>query len=105
MDTIFINSKSSEKSNPHRLLLNLTDKIDLNEIDKYVALLNLTIYCTWKNIKKSYKNNKLKTSAPTWSEEFESPNDHILNQIFNTVLSTSSKSMKHLLIILQRKYM
>ena len=31
------------------------------------------MYYTWKNIKKSYKNNKLKISAPTWSEKLELP--------------------------------
>ena len=36
-----------------------------------MALSNLSIYYTWKNIKKSYKNNKLKILAPTWNEEFE----------------------------------
>ena len=60
MDTIFMNSKNSKTSDPHRLLLSLTDKIDLTRNDKYVALSNLSIYCTWKNFKKSYKNNKLK---------------------------------------------
>ena len=73
MDTIFMNSKNSKTSDPHRLLLNLTDKINLKRSDEYVALLNLSIYYTWKNIKKSYKNNKFKISAPTWNEEFELP--------------------------------
>ena len=41
--------------------------------DKYVALSNLNIYHAWKNIKKSYKNNKFKISVPTWNEEFELP--------------------------------
>ena len=50
MDTIFINSKNSKTPAPHRLLLNLTDKIDLRRKDKYIALLNLSIYYTWKNI-------------------------------------------------------
>ena len=35
------------------------------------ALSNLSIYYTRKNIKKSYKNNKSKISAPTWNKEFE----------------------------------
>ena len=52
-----MNSKISKTSDPHRLLINLTDKIKLNRSDKYVAFSNLTIYYTWKNIKKSYKNN------------------------------------------------
>ena len=73
MDTIFMNSENSKTSDPHRLLLNLTDKINLKRSDKYVALSNLSIYYTWKNIKKSYKNNKFKISAPTWNEEFGLP--------------------------------
>ena len=42
MDTIFINSENSKTSNAHRLLLNLSDKINLKKSDKYVALSNLS---------------------------------------------------------------
>ena len=73
MDAICIDSDNSKTSYPHRQLVNLSDKINLKGSDKYVALSNLSIYYTWKNIKKSYKNNNFKTSAPTWNEEFESP--------------------------------
>ena len=66
-----MNSKNSETSDPHRLLLNLTDKINLKRSDKYVALSNLSLHYIWKKIKKSYKNNKFKISAPTWNEELE----------------------------------
>ena len=52
MDTTFMNSENSKTTDPHRLLLNLTDKINLRRSDKYVALSNLSIYYTWKNIKK-----------------------------------------------------
>ena len=38
MNTIFMNSESSKTFNPHRLLLNLTDKIDLRRKDKYIVL-------------------------------------------------------------------
>ena len=48
MNTIFMNSKISKTSDPHRLLLNLTDKIELRRKDKYIALSNLSIYYTWK---------------------------------------------------------
>ena len=44
MDTIFMNSENSKTSDPHRLLLNLTDKTKLKRSDKYVALSNLSIY-------------------------------------------------------------
>ena len=71
MSTIFINSKNSKTSDPHRLLLNVTDKMDLRRKDNYIALPNRNIYYTWKNIEKSYNNNKFKISAPAWNEEFE----------------------------------
>ena len=73
MDTIFMNSGNSKTSDPDRLLFNLSDKMNLKRKDKDVALSNLSIYYTWKNIRRSYKNNKLKTSAPTWNKEFELP--------------------------------
>ena len=73
MDNIFINSGNSKRSNPHRLLLNISDKINLKRSDKYVVLSKLSIYYTWKNIKKSYKSNKFEISAPTWNEESELP--------------------------------
>ena len=58
MNTMVTNSKNSGTSDPHILLLNLTDKLNLKRSDKYVALSNLSIYYTWKNMKKSHKNNK-----------------------------------------------
>ena len=73
MDTIFMNSENSKTSEYHVLVLKLTDKLDLRRGQKTVALSNLSIYYTWKNVKSSYNNNKFKTSAPTWSEEFELP--------------------------------
>ena len=48
-----MNSKSSKTSDPPRLFLNLADKINLKKSDKYVALSNLNVYYTWKNIKKA----------------------------------------------------
>ena len=68
-----MNSENSKTSDLHGLLLNLTDKKNLKRRDKCVALSNLSIYYAWKKIKKSYKNNKFKISAPTWNEEFELP--------------------------------
>ena len=44
MDAIFMNSENRKASDPHRLLLNLSDKINLKGKDKYVALSNLSIY-------------------------------------------------------------
>ena len=68
-----MNSKNNKIPDPHRLLLKFTEKIDLRRKEKYTSLSNLSIYYKWKNIKKSYKNNKFKIPAPTWYEEFELP--------------------------------
>ena len=73
MDTIFMNSENSRTSEYHVLVLKLPDKLDLRRGQKSVALSNLTIYYTWKNIKSSYKNNTFKISARTWSDKFELP--------------------------------
>ena len=73
MNTIFINFKYSKTYDPQRPLLNPTDKIDWWRKDEYIALSNLSIYYIWKNIKRSYKNNKFKISAPTWNKELELP--------------------------------
>ena len=68
-----MNSKNSRTSEYHVLVLKLTDKYDLKRGQKSVALSNLSIYYTWKNMESSYNNNKFKISAPTWSDEFELP--------------------------------
>ena len=60
MDTIIKNSENSKTFDPHRLLFNPLDKINLKRKDKYVALSNLSIYYTWGNIKRSYKIINLK---------------------------------------------
>ena len=73
MDTIFMNSENSKTSKPHILKLKLTDKLVLRIGEKVIALSNLSIYYTWKNIKSSYNNNKFKISAPTWNDKFELP--------------------------------
>ena len=64
-DTIFMNFENRKTSDPHRLLLNLSDNINLKGRNNYVALSILSIYYTWKNMKMSYKNNKLKLSDST----------------------------------------
>ena len=73
MVTKFMNSENSRISEYHVLLLKLADKLDLIRGQKSVALSNLSIYYTWRDIKSSYKNNKFKISAPTWSDGFELP--------------------------------
>ena len=68
-----MNPENSRTSEYHVLVLKLSDKLDLRRGQKSVALSNLRIYQTWKNIKSSYINNKFKIFAPTSSDEFELP--------------------------------
>ena len=84
-----MNSQNITTSDPHRLLPHLTDKINLKSNDEYVALSNLSICYTWKNVKKSYKNHKRKISAKKWNEGFEYLMDHILYQILKITLNIS----------------
>ena len=53
--------------------LDLTGKHNLKNPKKNIALANLSISYTWKNIKSEYNNNKFKISAPTWNETFDLP--------------------------------
>ena len=71
METIFKNTENSKTSESHRFRLNLTDKLDLKDPKKNMALANLSIYYTWKNIKSEYNNNKFKISALTWNDTFD----------------------------------
>ena len=97
MDTIFMSSENSRTSEHHVLMLKLTDKLDLRRGQKTVALSNLSIYYTWKNIKSSYNNNKFKISAPTWNEEFELPDGSYsvsdIQDYFEYILKKHSESV------------
>ena len=73
METFFMNSKNSEINEPYKFKYDLTDKLDLRNPNKNMALANLSIYYTWKNVKSTYNNNKFKISAPTWNETFDLP--------------------------------
>ena len=97
MDTIFMNSENSKTSEHHVLVLKLTDKLDLRRGQKTVALSNLSIYYTWKNVKSSFNNNKFKISAPAWGEEFElSDGSYSVSEIqdyFEYILKKHSESV------------
>ena len=48
-----------------------TDKLNFKNPNKNMALANLSIFYTWKNIKSEYNNNKFKISAPTYNDGFK----------------------------------
>ena len=68
-----MNTKNSKTNEPHRFRLSLADKPNLKNPNKNIALGNLTICYTQKNIKSAYSNNKFKISAPTWNDTFDLP--------------------------------
>ena len=68
-----MNTENSKTSEPHRFKLDLNDNLNLKNPSKNMALANLSIYYTQKNIKSEYNNNKSKISAPTWNDTFDLP--------------------------------
>ena len=68
-----MNTENSKTNEPHRFKLDLADKLNLKNPNKNIALVNLSIYYTWKDIKTEYNNNKFKISSPTWNETFDLP--------------------------------
>ena len=79
METIFMNTENSKTNEPHRFRLDLADKPNLKNLKNNIALVNLIIYYTWKNINTEYNNNKFKISASTWSETFDLPDGSYTN--------------------------
>ena len=66
-----MNTLNSKKNESSKFIYQFTDKLNLKNPNKNMALANLSIYYTWKNIKSEYKSNKFKISAPTWNDEFD----------------------------------
>ena len=73
METFFMNSKNSKTNEPNTFKYDFIDKLDLKNPNKNMALANLSIYYTWKNVKSIYNNNKFKIFALTWNETFNLP--------------------------------
>ena len=65
-----LNSKTNESN---KFMYQFTDKLNLKNPNKNIALANLSIYYAWKNIKSEYNNNKFKIYAPTWNDTFDLP--------------------------------
>ena len=68
-----MNTLNSKTNKSNRFVYQFTDKLSFKNPNKNIALANLSIYYTGKNIKPEYNNNKFKISAPTWNDEFNLP--------------------------------
>ena len=81
------NDKTNE---PQKLLLNLSQRLDLRNSEKHVTFQNLSIYYTWKNIRKQYENNKLKFHHEMINLNYQMV--VVLCQILKIISNTSLKS-------------
>ena len=103
MKAIFINMENSKTNEPHKLALNLSQRLDLRSSNKLVALQNVSIYYTWKNVRKQYKSNKLKIIASIWNDEFELSDGSYsvsdIPDIMNISLKNTKCSQKFLLFM------
>ena len=68
-----MNTTNSKTKHLNKFVYNLTDKLNFKNSNKNIALANLSIYYTWKNIKSDHNNNKFKISASTWNDTFDVP--------------------------------
>ena len=103
-----MNTENSKTSEPHRFKLDLTDKLNLKNPNKNMALANLSIYFTWQNIKSKYNNNKFKISAPTWNNTFDLPDGSYsfadIQDYFEFIIKNTKPSLKpHLFRFIQIK--
>ena len=73
METIYTNAENSKANESNKFIYQSTDKLNLKNSNKNMALANLSICYIWKNIKSEYNNNKFKIFAPTWNDEFKLP--------------------------------
>ena len=90
MRTIFVNTKNSKTNEPHRSRLSLVDKLNVKDPNKNIALANLSIYYTWKNIKSATIN--LKFLLQLGMMNLICLMDLILLQTSKTTLNLSSKN-------------
>ena len=68
-----MNTENSKTDEPHKFRLPLSDKFNLKNPNKNIALGNLSIYYTQTNIKSANNNNKFRISAPIWNDTFDLP--------------------------------
>ena len=68
-----MNTANSKTSESNKFVYNFTNKLNPKNPNKNIALANLSMYYTWKNVKSSYNNSKFKISAPTWNDTFDVP--------------------------------
>ena len=97
-----LNSKTNECN---KFIYHFTDKLNLKNPNKNMAIANLSIYYTCKNIKSEYNNNKFKMHAPTWNDEFNLPDGSYSVSDIQNYFEYIIKNTKLLQIIILYKFM
>ena len=101
-----MNALNRKTNDSNKFMYQFTDKLNLKNPNKNIALANMTIYYTRKNVNSEYNNNKFKRSAPTWNDTFDLPDGcYSVSDIISNISNTSSKNTKLLQIILLCKFM
>ena len=100
-----MNTLNSRTNESNKFVYQFTDKLNLKNPNKNIALANLSIHYTWKNIKFEYHNNKFKISHQLGMMNLIYPMDLIPFLVFKIILNTSLKNMKLLQIIFLYKFM
>ena len=90
-----MNRENSKTNEPHKFVLNFSQRLDLRSSNKHFALQNLSIYYTQKKIRKQCKSNKLKIKAPTWNDEFELPDGSYSVSDIQDYIEYIIRNMKH----------
>ena len=96
-----MNMANSKTKNSNKFVYNFIDKLNFKNPNKNIALANLSIYYTWKNIKSDYNNNKFKRSAPTWNHTFDVPDGSYSISALQNYFEYVIKNMKLLPMFLQ----
>ena len=81
-----MNTENSKTNEPHKFRLSLSDKLNLKNPNKNMALGNLSICYTWKNNKSANNNNKFKISAQTWNDTFDLPDSSYSIEDFEFII-------------------
>ena len=100
-----MNTLHSKTYESNKFIYQYTDKLNLKNPNKNMALVNFSIYYTWKNNKSEYNNNKFKISPPTWSDEFNLPDGSYSVSDTQDYFEYIIKNMKLLLIIFLYTFM
>ena len=100
-----MNTLKSRENKSNRFVYQFTDKLNLKNSHKNIALANLSIYYTWKNIKSEYNNTNLKFLHQLRMMNLIYSVDLILFLIFKIIFNISLQNMKLLQIILLYKFM